>query len=245
MARRSPTRDQRVSSDSWRGKESPGVSDLPTPGATTESILEQTSGEGLKGLLVSLLSLFDTDNTRQLTQDEYVAAAAPLGFDVSPEAWAKLCARFGDQQSKKPRATGDDAAAPAFDTSLDLTLLGAYFSNKYDHLLEEVVRRLLKGIVSTNSRAAALEKRLGAVEGLLDSTIGTATPARACVRRRAQPSGGGVAEGCTAHGSRAQDGRWRRRAALRRLVHTLTVHAELMRGLMLEKRLLCTASTAC
>lgn len=123
-------------------------------------------GEGVRGLIVSLLTIFDVDNNRRLTKQEYAQAAGPLGFDVNEEAWASLCQRFGDKTSKAKKQVSDNT-----EEDLDLSLLGAFFANKYDSLLEEIVRRLLRGIISTNSRAQALEKRMHDVERLLDSTL--------------------------------------------------------------------------
>jgi hypothetical protein len=101
-----------------------------------DSAIFENQGEGLKGLLISLLTIFDVDGTRNLTKDEYVQAAGPLGIDVSDSAWAALCVRFGNESTKK-RPTTAPEDQESVDTSLDLTLLGAYFSNKYDSVLEE------------------------------------------------------------------------------------------------------------
>ena len=77
------------------------------------SILSES--EGLRGLLISLLSLMDVDKTRPLTKHEYVQAAGPLGFDVTDEAWSSLCARFGNETTRTNGQENDD------DTHLDAT----------------------------------------------------------------------------------------------------------------------------
>ena len=126
------------------------------------SILSES--EGLRGLLISLLSLMDVDKTRTLTKHEYVQAAGPLGFDVTDEAWSSLCARFGNETTRTNGQENDD------DTHLDLNMIGAYFVNKYDPLLEEIIRRLLIGIVNNSVRSTRLEARLRTVEEHLEST---------------------------------------------------------------------------
>ena len=73
-----------------------------------QSILEEDKkGEALRGLLVSLLTLFDTNNNQSLTQDEYMAAAEALGYDTSSTAWDDLCARYGDQTTKQGRPVAE------------------------------------------------------------------------------------------------------------------------------------------
>ena len=165
-------------------------------GKSGEAILDAgkgSSGDTINGLLVSLLTIFDTDNDHCLNRDEFEQAATPLGFDTSAEAWATLVERFGDKISKGASAGGDTfgdratasrraaaaVAAPTADEdgapvveqeSLDLSLLGAYFANKYDSLLEGLLRRLMRGIIYTNQRNADLESRLRIVEEHLEQT---------------------------------------------------------------------------
>ena len=140
-------------------------------GVKTTSILEigadEAGGEGYRGLLVSLLTIMDIDHEQTLSQAEYVQAAKPLGFDATDDAWAGLCARFGDKTSKERPKTAEEVK----DTALDLKLLGAYFQNRYDSLLEELLRRLLKGIVYTSKRSEELDRRLQIVEDTLDTTV--------------------------------------------------------------------------
>ena len=114
--------------------------------------------EELKGLLISMLTIFDLDRSRTLSKDEYVRAAAPLGFDVSDSAWIKLRRRFGDVKEGQE------------DGGIDLDLIGGFFANKYDTVLQEMLRHLLIGVVNTNSRNAQLEKRLRAAEEHLEAT---------------------------------------------------------------------------
>ena len=143
-----------------------------------ESILEAASQReegGLSGLLISFLTLFDVNSTRRLTHDAFAQAATPLGFDTSPEAWAALCDRFGDATSKqgkrRPKSEGDE--------TLDLSLLSAHFQNRYDALLEDVIRRLLKGIIHVNAKAIGLEQRLLLVEEELEQASNATRHTRA------------------------------------------------------------------
>ena len=130
------------------------------------SILEvdQTAGEGggIRGLLVSLLTIMDVNHNGVLSREEFTLAAEPLGFDVSDGAWADLRQRFGDQQQDKPASEQADV--------VDLSLVGALFSNKYDPLLEELLRRLLKGVMVTHRYARQMEGRLRVVEEHLEQT---------------------------------------------------------------------------
>ena len=110
------------------------------PGADgAPSILDAgVKGEGLRGLLISLLTIFDVNKTGFLSKHEYEQAAGPLGFDTSDDAWTALCQKFGDKTSRQRPVTAEGIT----DTQLDMQLIGAYFSNKYDPLLEEILRRL-------------------------------------------------------------------------------------------------------
>lgn len=138
----------------------------PAEGSSSLSGLEK--GEGLRGLLISLLTIFDVKKTGTLTQDEYKAAAGPLGFDTSEEAWHALVLKYGEKNANNRPSTAEGAPTDA--QVLDMQLIGAYFSNKYDPLLEEILRRLIRGIISTNARSESLEKRLKVVEDHLEAT---------------------------------------------------------------------------
>ena len=83
---------------------------------------------------------------------------------MTDEAWSSLCARFGNETTRTNGQENDD------DTHLDLNMIGAYFVNKYDPLLEEIIRRLLIGIVNNSVRSTRLEARLRTVEEHLEST---------------------------------------------------------------------------
>ena len=159
--------------------------------ASTNGVAE--GGEGTRGLLVSLLTLFDINHSKNLSRHEYAQAAGPLGFDTSVDAWLQLCGRFGDKSSKKQlekHQDGRPVTGGEVDTTLDLTLLGEYFSNKYDPLLEELLRRLLRGVINVSARSAMLERRLRVVEDHLEvgCTPLPTPPACACdVRPRRPP----------------------------------------------------------
>ena len=137
------------------------------PAGSSGSLAAAESGDGMRGLLISLLTIFDVNKTGTLSHEEYSDAAGPLGFDTSDEAWHALVLKFGEKNANERPSTAD-----GIDESqvLDMQLIGAYFSNKYDPLLEEILRRLIRGIISTNKRSAQLEHRLKVVEDHLEVT---------------------------------------------------------------------------
>ena len=133
------------------------------PAATMD--VDSQDGPGhVTGLLVSLLSIFDYNGNGLLTKEEFVNAAGPMGFDVSDASWDELYRRYGDKNNKQ--ATEEEMAT----VFLDLNLLGHYFANRYDTLLEGIMRRLVNGIISATDRGNALEKRLRVVEEHLEAT---------------------------------------------------------------------------
>lgn len=131
--------------------------------------LNAGEGSSLRGLLISLLTIFDINHNKTLTQEEFTQAATPLGFDTGPGAWEQVCNRFGDLSSKK-RSTADTAEEDEGGRSIDLTLVGSYFANRYDPVLEELLRRLLTGIMNASARNLQLERRLRVVEEHLEQT---------------------------------------------------------------------------
>lgn len=128
--------------------------------------MEVEDAEGVRGVLISLLTLFDTNGNRTLTKEEYKNAAGSLGFDTGDAAWEALCRRFGDKNNQQSSTT-EEMVEHAF---LDLNLLGSYFANKYDRLLEEILRRVVGGIINSNTRSATLEARMEKMEAHLEMT---------------------------------------------------------------------------
>ena len=56
------------------------------------NMLETFGGEdAARGLLVTLLHLFNTDGGDFLSRDEFSTGAKALGYDTSDEAWHSLC----------------------------------------------------------------------------------------------------------------------------------------------------------
>ncbi|KOO23069.1 hypothetical protein Ctob_010466 [Chrysochromulina tobinii] len=108
----------------------------------------------------------DVNRNNVLTHGEYASTAQPLGFDVSTEAWVELVDRFGDQNRDK----SDWRRDPLLD-SIDLSLLSGYTSTKIDPLIEELLRRLLRGVMNTFRYNQQLEKRLQVVEQHLDHFV--------------------------------------------------------------------------
>ena len=159
--------DRSLASEGW--ERIGGMPPAAAPTAAPPSILDvgaDQPGEGLRGLLVSLLTIFDRDHSRTLTKEQFSQAAEPLGFDTSDEAWLALCGRFGDKTSKQRPTTAEGI----IDTALDLSLLGEYFSNKYDPLLEDILRRVVRGVATTWTHACNVDRRLRVVEEHLENT---------------------------------------------------------------------------
>jgi hypothetical protein len=148
----------------------PSAAPAFSPEEAPTSILHPSVGAGgeggAKGLLVSLLTLMDVNRNNVLTHGEYASTAQPLGFDVSTEAWVELVDRFGDQNRDK----SDWRRDPLLD-SIDLSLLSGYTSTKIDPLIEELLRRLLRGVMNTFRYNQQLEKRLQVVEQHLDHFV--------------------------------------------------------------------------
>jgi hypothetical protein len=149
----------------------PSAAPAFSPEEAPTSILHPSVGAGgeggAKGLLVSLLTLMDVNRNNVLTHGgEYASTAQPLGFDVSTEAWVELVDRFGDQNRDK----SDWRRDPLLD-SIDLSLLSGYMSTKIDPLIEELLRRLLRGVMNTFRYNQQLEKRLQVVEQHLDHFV--------------------------------------------------------------------------
>lgn len=127
------------------------------PSTRKRDIIESTDGSKapVRGLLVTLVNLFDTDNTRTLDIKSFEAGAAALGYSCSESSWSALCKRLGAS------STVSSEGNPC----LDIGLLADHFSNRYDAVLEEVLKRLLSGMIALASRASSLE---AAVDGLVN-----------------------------------------------------------------------------
>ena len=130
-------------------------------------IMEAVGEGSARGLLVTLLNLFNTDGDPTLSRTEFTRAALALGYDTSDESWAQLCKRF----AKKEEATVEkerDPYAALFDSDeaqLDLSLLGEHFRNKYDDLLEACLRQCLRGIVTLSTRLSIVESDVDGIKG--------------------------------------------------------------------------------
>lgn len=116
------------------------------------NMLETFGGEdAARGLLVTLLHLFNTDGGDFLSRDEFSTGAKALGYDTSDEAWHSLCMRFWS--SSQATETGEQN-----EVQLDLSNVAYHFRNKYDHLLEEILRQALRGITTLHERCDQLQK---------------------------------------------------------------------------------------
>ena len=78
------------------------------------SILGADEAAGTSGLVVSLLSIFDTNGSHRLSRREFTEGALALGFDSSEDAWESLRARFGSAHQGGPEIS---------DPSLNLELV--------------------------------------------------------------------------------------------------------------------------
>ena len=142
---------------------------------------------GVKGLMVALLGIFDTDGSHELSREEFSFNAAALGYEASDAAWASLCNRFGlvrpDEQVKSAtpqgqgspqgraspqrrgnRSPGPDAAEEE-EENLDLGLVADHFVNRYDPVLEGILRQMMGGLRHIVARVGALEETMDTVHG--------------------------------------------------------------------------------
>ena len=60
-----------------------------------EASHEAGGGASQAGLLVALMSLFDTDGSRTLTREEWMGGNEALELETSEEEWQALLKRFG------------------------------------------------------------------------------------------------------------------------------------------------------
>lgn len=136
---------------------------LPTSGMR-ERVKERANDimsalEGTRGLLVSLVNIFDEDGTHELTRKEFSDSAKVLGYDTSDQAWGAMRKRFGAKMSD----LGEEF--------LDLSLVGDHFrSGPGNPVLEELFRKLLGGMVALSARVHNLEDSVDAVEAKSAST---------------------------------------------------------------------------
>ena len=86
--------------------------------------MEAVDGESaVRGLLVTLLNLFNVDSGSTLSRLEFTAGAAALGYDISDEKWAGLYKRFA--MANAPDDEDHEVE------ELDLSLLGERFHDAY------------------------------------------------------------------------------------------------------------------
>ena len=140
-----------------------------SPGGTNAATmpkpdLADTVEGGPRGLLVTLLNLFDTDADASLTRKEFEAGVKALGYEFSESTWAQMFGRFG-------QTLGNRIGDPMKSDELDLSLLGDFFRNKYDPLLEDTLRQLMRGVVSLASRVSGLEAEVSSLHSKLESDV--------------------------------------------------------------------------
>ena len=111
--------------------------------------MEAVDGESaVRGLLVTLLNLFNVDSGSTLSRLEFTAGAAALGYDISDEKWAGLYKRFA--MANAPDDEDHEVE------ELDLSLLGERFRAMYDPLLEALLRQTLRGLIFQSARISKL-----------------------------------------------------------------------------------------
>ena len=109
-------------------------------------LLTACEATGVRGLLTCVLSIFDTSCARQLSQDVVRLNAAALGYELTDEVWMALCKRLG--------TVGGNG------TNLDLHMTSDHFSNKYDTVLEGILRQMMRGLAQQQQRLSELEDQL-------------------------------------------------------------------------------------
>ena len=168
----SRSRSHSPSPVSRRGSNSPSFhrpsAKIVLPAPTLKSpprrdILEAVEG-GARGLLVTLLNLFNTDGEAKfLAYSEFASSAAALGYDTSENAWAQLCTRFNNRNAAPP-SPGKDGPAAGTEEQLDLRLMGEHFRNRYDNLLEDLLRQQMRGLMHLAARVTGLEEAMYEVQ---------------------------------------------------------------------------------
>ena len=110
-----------------------------------------------------MLGIFDIDGSRELSKAELGLNADALGYLASDATWDVLVKRFGTVDRGSPPDA--DAAKKLAPDPLDLQLVGDYFSNKHDALLECVLRQMMKGLKHLSARCAQLELSVDELSG--------------------------------------------------------------------------------
>ena len=96
---------------------------------------QEKAGAPLSGMLISWLSLFDFDERKKLTEEQWKTCAEALMFETSSAEWELLRQRHGDANSQ----------------GLDISLLSSWFANEHSVVLDRMLRRLMR----TTARALA------------------------------------------------------------------------------------------
>ena len=122
-----------------------------------------SAGGGSGALLIALMNIFDTEGAHCLSKEAFVKCTSALGYVSSDTSWEALAKRFGLVQPEAPKLTEEEAlwrrphSPPAPKQILDLGLVADHFVNKYDSVLEELLRRLLGGILTLADRVQSTE----------------------------------------------------------------------------------------
>ena len=112
----------------------------------------------LPGLLIALMTLFDTDGSHTLSQKEWMDGIGALDLTTSDAEWHMLLDRFGSDDS----APGEISFANVVSLFGDIKPVEGY--------LEEILRRFMKCFVSMTLRMTGFESQMRAVQMELERT---------------------------------------------------------------------------
>ena len=127
------------------------LSDGATAAASPSLLSDYEPGQPLPGMLIAVMSLIDTDGTYALSEDEWLKGNAALELQTSPKEFRLL-----------RESLGKGAAEDELNFS---KAMGIYGSRKpVEGYLEDVLRRLMKAIIS-------LTAKVSTIQGVLDQTV--------------------------------------------------------------------------
>eukprot|EP00966_Prymnesium_polylepis_P265628 6136374-Prymnesium_polylepis.1 len=125
---------------------------------------DRASESPIHELLVCLLACFD-DGTEKLHKELWEAKAKAVGYIADEGEWKHLMGRFALRPDQKGFGEPDEP------NCLNLGLVGTYFANKHGEVIQELIRRMMIGLVRSQARADGLEERLEVAEAILDRTV--------------------------------------------------------------------------
>ena len=141
----------------------------------SRSLFEPTADENngsLPGLLVALLTIFDTDGTQQLTRSEWLDGKRALLLETDAEEWRTLLTKMGGADEASAAKLAEESQG-ADEEALDFAHLVGMFGSRrpVEGYLEDVLRRFMKSLVSLTQTVGDLTTRLDATQAVLDATV--------------------------------------------------------------------------